>query len=98
MDLQGLLKEHLELKKTVSDLTREPGERVCGQGLQNQFGKYEEMRNHGVNPQGVYLTVTEDGYDDVEAIRILRRVFNLSLQEAQEAISQAQKDQQRRAA
>src|SRR2546428_6935592 len=68
---QGLLEEHRELKKTVSDLTREPGERVCGQGLQNQFSKYEEMRDHGVRPSEVYLAAIEDGYDDVEAIRAL---------------------------
>ncbi|MCG3162234.1 MAG: hypothetical protein JMDDDDMK_03474 [Acidobacteria bacterium] len=97
-DWQGLLKEHRELKKTVSDLTREPGERVCGQGLQNQFSKYEEMRDQGANPQGIYLAATEDGYDGVGAIRILRWVFDLSLQEAQEIILQAQSDQQRRAA
>jgi ribosomal protein L7/L12 len=56
------------------------------------------MRDHGVNPREVYLAAIEDGYDDIEAIRALRRIFNLSLQEARETISQAKKDQQRRAA
>ncbi len=88
-ELQELLKEHQELRETVSDLTREPGERVCNQSAQNQFSKYEEMRDLGSDPQEVYLATKDDGLDDIKSIRALRQVFNLSLREAQKAISQA---------
>ncbi len=97
-ELQGLLKEHQELKKTVSDLTREPGERVCHQSPQSLFSKYEEMRDIGAGPQQVYLAARDDGHDEIAAIKALRQVFHLSLQEAQEAISQALKERQQHAA
>jgi len=96
--LQGLLKEHRELKQTVSDLTREPDERACNQPSQNRFRKYEEMRDLGADAQEVYLAATDDGYDEVGAIKALRQVFHLSLQEAQAAISQAQEERRRHAA
>ncbi|MGH9832080.1 MAG: hypothetical protein ACRD9Y_03620, partial [Blastocatellia bacterium] len=78
--------------------TREPGERVCNQSLQNQFGKYEEMRDLGVGPQEVYLAATDDGYDEIGAIKALRQVFHLSLPEAQAAISRAQEERRQHAA
>ncbi len=98
VDLQGLLEEYQNLKRTVSDLTREPGERVCNQLLRNQFGKYEEMRNLGVTPREVYFATRADGLDGIESIRALREVFNLSLQEAQEIISRAELELRQQAA
>lgn len=97
-ELQGVLEESQELKRTISDLTREPGERVCDQPPRNQFGKYEEMRRLGANSEEVYFAAIKDGHDEIGAIKVLRQVFQLSLQEAQDAILQAQKDRQRRAA
>lgn len=97
-ELQGLLKERQELEKTISDLTRETGERVCNQPLPNRFGKYEEMRDLGADAQEVYLAATDDGYDEIGAIKALRQVFHLSLPEAQEVISQAQEERRRHAA
>jgi hypothetical protein len=46
-ELQGLLEERQELKKTISELTKEPGDRVCNQPPQNQFSRYDEMRDLG---------------------------------------------------
>jgi hypothetical protein len=87
---QELLREHRELLGKISDLTREPGERVCNQSPPGQFIKYEEMRNHGADTQEVYLATKSDGLDDIGSLKALRQVFNLSLPEAQEAISQAE--------
>ena len=87
-NVQALRQEQRRLRQELSDLTREPGERVCDQVLQNQFGKYEEMRHLGATPQEIYLATKDDGFDHIESIAALRRVFQFSLQEAQDAISQ----------
>src|SRR5574341_307954 len=97
-ELRGLLEERQELKKTISELTREPGERVCDQPSQNRFSRYDEMRDLGADPQEVYLAARDDGFDEIEVIKVLRQVFHLSVREAQEAISKAQKELQQHAA
>ncbi len=86
---QGLLREYREIEQELSDLTREPGERVCNQPVSNEFGKYEQMRDHGAAPREVYLAAQDDGLDKIESIKALRQIFHLSLQEAQETIAQA---------
>jgi ribosomal protein L7/L12 len=56
------------------------------------------MRDLGVGLQEVYLAARDNGFDEIEAIEVLRQVFHLSLREAQEAISKAQKELQQHAA
>lgn len=89
VELQGLLCEQQELREQLSALTREPGERLCGEAELGQCAIYERLRDLGAKPQEVYLTAKNDGHDDVGALRILRRVFGLSLDEAQTAATEA---------
>lgn len=96
VELQGLLSEFRELEEKVSELTRESGERVCNQPARNRLVKYEELHAHGASPQDVYQAARNDGFDDIESIRVLRRVFQLSLSQAQETASQAEVELQRR--
>jgi len=99
VEVQALSREQQVLRKELSDLTREPGERVCEQPSPNLFSKYEEMRERGVSPQDIYLATQQDGLDGVASISVMRRVFHLSLPQTQELISQAENAlQQQRAA
>jgi len=90
VELEGLLSERRELEEKVSELTREPGERVCNQPAQSRFVKYEELRARGASPQEVYRAARNDGLDTIESIKALRQIFQLSLPQAQEAVSQAE--------
>lgn len=51
----------------------------------DNFGKYEQMRDSGAAPQDVYRTAKADGLDPITVLRLLRRVFSLSLAQAKEA-------------
>jgi hypothetical protein len=50
------------------------------------FSIYEQMRTNGSSPQEVYLTAKSDGHNFMVCIRLLRRVFDLSVFEAKEVI------------
>jgi hypothetical protein len=90
VEVQALKQEQQSLRQEISDLSREPGERICNQPSTNQFGKYEEMRERGSSPQEVYLATQQDGLDEVASISVMRRVFHLSVSDAQVLISQAE--------
>ena len=90
VEMQASQQEHEMLKQKLSEMTRDPSERVCGQASLRDFGKYEEMRQQGAPPQQVYLATRNDGLDRVESIAALRQLFQFSLPEAQAVISQAE--------
>ena len=46
--------------------------------------KYEQMCDDGAKPQDVYAALKTDQYGQLDAIRVLRQVFDLSLVEAKE--------------
>jgi hypothetical protein len=94
-ELEGVLRRQLEVEQELSDLTREPGERVCHQPILDEFEKYERMRDRGAAPREVYLAAQDDGLDKIKSIKALRQIFHLSLQEAQETIAQAREGQPR---
>lgn len=48
--------------------------------------KYLNMRDSGSTPEQVYLALKEDGTGEIDSIRILRELFQLSLMEAKEVI------------
>ncbi|MDY7233035.1 hypothetical protein [Hyalangium rubrum] len=50
----------------------------------DDFRKYEAMRDNGASPSDVYYHARTDGIDSVSMIRMLRKIFNLSLLEAKE--------------
>jgi hypothetical protein len=50
----------------------------------DNFQKYEKMRDQGASAKQVYLTAKKDGLDPIALIRLLRKVFCLSLPEAKE--------------
>lgn len=89
-EMQALNQEQQLLKQKLSDVTREPGERICSESIPNQFVKYEEMRNAGAPPKEVYSAARKDGFSQIEAIVALRRVFNLPLQDAQDVLVQVE--------
>lgn len=88
-EFQGILREQQELREQLSALTREPGERLCGDATPGQFGKYERLRDSGAAPREVYLAAKDEGLDDLSALRILRQVFQFSLPEAQAVAAEA---------
>jgi len=89
-EVLALKQERQLLEEKLSDLTREPGERVCHQTSPHSFGKYEKMYDQGATPQEIYHSTQIDGLDRVGALTVLRQLFQLSLQEAQDAISQTE--------
>ncbi len=50
----------------------------------SEYSKYEKMRDEGASPKDVYLAAKADNYDPIELIKIVRRVYNLSLEQAKE--------------
>jgi hypothetical protein len=55
----------------------------------NDFSKYEQLHAQGANAQQVYLRGKADGLDPITLIRMVRRVYQLSLAEAKEVTVQA---------
>jgi hypothetical protein len=52
----------------------------------DNFSKYEEMRAAGATAEQVYLAAERSGADFLCCLRLLRKVFGLSLVEAKEVI------------
>jgi hypothetical protein len=50
----------------------------------DDFSKYESMRDKGTGPEEVYRTAKVDGFDPITLLRLLRKVFSLSLPRAKE--------------
>ncbi|MBI1281909.1 MAG: WecB/TagA/CpsF family glycosyltransferase [Anaerolineaceae bacterium] len=50
----------------------------------NEYSKYEKMRDAGASPKEVYLAAKADKFKYAELIKLLRRVFDLSLVQAKE--------------
>lgn len=49
--------------------------------------KYEEMRRAGKSPREVYLISKTDGLGEIDAMRLLRDVFGLTIIEAKEVMT-----------
>jgi hypothetical protein len=52
--------------------------------MADDFSRYLAMRGAGAGPEVVYRSARTDGLDRITIIRLLRRVFNMSLAEAKE--------------
>lgn len=52
--------------------------------MRDDFSKYEGMRDRGADARNVYWAAKADGHDPITLIRLLRRVFSLSLTQAKE--------------
>lgn len=52
----------------------------------SEFDKYEALKRAGRSPAEVYREANADGVGDIDAIRMLRSVFGLSLGDAKEAM------------
>ena len=89
VEFQGVLREEQELREQLSALTREPGERLCGDTGPEQLGRYERLRDSGATPQEIYLAAKEAEADEVSVLKILRQVFQYSLPEAQAVAKEA---------
>jgi len=51
----------------------------------DDFKKYEQLRDSNQSPRTAYLAAKDDGVDEIAAIRMLRRVFGLSIVDAKKA-------------
>ena len=56
----------------------------------DDFSKYAQLRDSGAPPRDVYLAAGADGVDDLTRLRMLRRVFGLSLKEAKQVSGAAE--------
>jgi hypothetical protein len=52
------------------------------ENIMDDFDKYEKLRHQGVGPKDVYNVATSDGLDLITSIRLLRKLFGMSLVEA----------------
>jgi hypothetical protein len=52
----------------------------------DDFSKYEKMRAAGATAEQVYLAAAKSGADFLYCIRLLRKLFGLSLVQAKEVI------------
>ena len=50
----------------------------------DDFSAYERSRDAGASPKEVYLRGRADGLDEITSIRMIRKVFSLSLVQAKE--------------
>jgi hypothetical protein len=90
-EYEDLWQEHQTLKQKLSQVTRDPGEIVCGDPHPARFSKYEQMRDAGMMMRDVYWAAKQEGLDKIELIAMLRQVFQLSLRDAQSAIVEAER-------
>lgn len=44
--------------------------------------KYHDMKANAATPEDIYLTAREDHFDKITSIKLIRQLFNLSLEEA----------------
>lgn len=51
----------------------------------SNFQKYEQLRAEGKSPREAFLEAKRNGLDGIAAIRMLRQIFGLSLEEAKRA-------------
>jgi hypothetical protein len=51
----------------------------------DDFSKYEQIKSQGASPRDVYRIAHADGVDSITMIRMLRKIFGLSLREAKAA-------------
>ena len=52
--------------------------------MKDDFSEYERMKENGISPQAAYLFSNAAGLESFAQIRMLRRVFRLSLDQAKE--------------
>ena len=97
-ELQSLNQEQQLLKQKLSDVTREPGERICYEPSPERFLKYEKMGNAGATPQEVYSAAIADGLSRLEGILALRQIFELHLPDAKEVVGQVETQVHKQAA
>ena len=57
--------------------------------MNDDFTKYEAMRDAGASPERVFLQSVSDGVDPITRIRLIRSVFSLTPGEAKQAIQRA---------
>jgi hypothetical protein len=81
-EFRGVLEENEEMRRRLHSLTREPGEIVCDSRAEPDMGKYQKMKDEGASPADVYTAAERDGLGMVVSLRVLRQLFNLSLDEA----------------
>jgi flagellar motor component MotA len=48
-----------------------------------EFSTYDQMRKEGVSSLDAYLHAKKNGFDAFKRIRMLRSIYNLSLEDAQ---------------
>jgi len=48
----------------------------------SEFAKYERMHEQGITPEAVCRAGKDDGLDGIAILRMLRKVFNVSLEDA----------------
>lgn len=89
-EYQETLQEHQALKQKLSQLTRDPGEIVCGASPPARFSRYEQMRTAGMNAREIYWAARREGLDNIELVKMMRQIFQLSLREAQSVIAEAE--------
>jgi hypothetical protein len=54
--------------------------------MQDDFSKYESLKSSGASAESVYREAINDGVDAITRIRMIRRVFSLSLRDAKEIL------------
>jgi len=58
--------------------------------MNDDFSKYESMKNSGASPEQVYREAVRDGWDSIGRIRLVRAVFSLTPREAKEVFVRAE--------
>jgi len=58
--------------------------------MHDDFSKYEAMRTAGLSAERVYQEAVRDGIDPITRIRLIRKVFTLSLGQAKDVILRAE--------
>ncbi len=58
--------------------------------MKNDWSKYSALRDSGLSPPVVWRHSQVDGLNWMESVRMIRRVFHLSLKEAKEVKLQAE--------
>jgi len=74
----------LEALETAHSMTFEDPAIITEKQLDEKIATYDEMRENGADENVIYLQAKKDGANDIQVLKILHAVFDLSLAEVQQ--------------
>lgn len=85
-ELSALVNENQNLKQELQTVIGLANVNGCVEEPKNLYRKYEEMKLSGASVDKVYAQTQKDKLDRINTLKVLRRVFDLSLEDAMQIL------------